>query len=349
MSFEQMRFQATWREYQERVLTNLDSHLDDDSLHIVAAPGSGKTVLGLEVMRRIGKPAVILAPTITIRNQWIDRLVSMFLPGGTKAPDWISKDIRSPGYLTVITYQALHAAYANAEEEPGSLPAVSVNFVEALQRQGVEVLVLDEAHHLRREWWRALTRLKSELENPKVIALTASPPYDTDRNEWEKYEQLCGPIDEEISVPELVKRGDLCPHQDYIYFSLPTDREGDRIVQFRNAITEFTNRLIVNQPLIEAMQSHPWIRAPQDYEEQILGEPLFFSTLVVFLRAVGRNPSQQALNILGVKYAEIPELDLEWLESFLTHVLCTRSHDFPAIESLLAALRGELKALGAIE
>ncbi|WP_153041526.1 DEAD/DEAH box helicase family protein, partial [Pseudovibrio sp. Ad26] len=86
MTFDNLSFQASWREYQERVLAELDTHLDDDHLHIVAAPGSGKTILGLEVMRRVGQPALILAPTITIRNQWIERLTSLFLPEDEERP-----------------------------------------------------------------------------------------------------------------------------------------------------------------------------------------------------------------------------------------------------------------------
>ena len=41
---ELMVFQNTWRSYQARVLEHLDSYLDDKRVHIVAAPGSGKTV-----------------------------------------------------------------------------------------------------------------------------------------------------------------------------------------------------------------------------------------------------------------------------------------------------------------
>jgi len=89
-------------------LDELDIHLGNDSLHIVAAPGSGKTVLGLEVMRRLGNPALILSPTITIRNQWQQRLCAMFLPAGTAEPDWLSLDIKAPKTVTASTYQALH-------------------------------------------------------------------------------------------------------------------------------------------------------------------------------------------------------------------------------------------------
>jgi superfamily II DNA or RNA helicase len=70
----EVKFKKPWRSYQARALDELESYLDDNKLHIVAAPGSGKTVLGLEVIRRLNKPTVVFAPTITIRDQWVDHV-----------------------------------------------------------------------------------------------------------------------------------------------------------------------------------------------------------------------------------------------------------------------------------
>src|ERR1700756_656921 len=114
---ESMVFQNTWRSYQARVLEHLDSYLDDKRVHIVAAPGSGKTVLGLEIIRRIDQPTLVLAPTITIRDQWVDRLVGLFLPPGVGRPAWVSTQLKKPALLTVSTYKALHAAYSGEPEE----------------------------------------------------------------------------------------------------------------------------------------------------------------------------------------------------------------------------------------
>src|SRR5688500_9680530 len=57
---EGMSFSGVWRDYQQRVLDAFDTHMSDHRVHVVAAPGSGKTVLGLELMRRLGRPALIL-------------------------------------------------------------------------------------------------------------------------------------------------------------------------------------------------------------------------------------------------------------------------------------------------
>src|SRR2546429_5398241 len=85
-----MAFRKGWRGYQSRLLDHLDRYLDNNRLHLVAAPGSGKTVIGLEVIRRINQPTLVLAPTITIRDQWVDRLVGLFLPPDFGRPAWVS-------------------------------------------------------------------------------------------------------------------------------------------------------------------------------------------------------------------------------------------------------------------
>ena len=89
---EDVGFSSTWRPYQARVLKELEEYLEDDKLHVVAAPGSGKTVLGLEVLRRLNGPTLVLTPTLAIRDQWILRFIDLFLPKGS---------IRQNGYLQI--------------------------------------------------------------------------------------------------------------------------------------------------------------------------------------------------------------------------------------------------------
>ena len=81
-----LQFKGTWRDYQERVLSNSGKYLADGKLHIVAAPGSGKTTLGIELIRRLGEPCLILSPSITIRQQWLARITEGFLLEG-QAPE----------------------------------------------------------------------------------------------------------------------------------------------------------------------------------------------------------------------------------------------------------------------
>lgn len=194
---ESISFKYPWRSYQQRVLDELDHHLSDKHLHVIAPPGSGKTVLGLEVALRLNKPVLILTPTITIRNQWIHRFCECFLQTDLK-PDWISNDVRNPKWMTVVTYQGLHAACNDLliEEEDGSeeeeapetrKPKVTHPNLEAivngLKSQDVQTIVVDEAHHLKNEWWHTLNKVKKALD-PIVVGLTATPPYDATGAEW---------------------------------------------------------------------------------------------------------------------------------------------------------------------
>jgi superfamily II DNA or RNA helicase len=117
---ENIKFKYNWRKYQKRVLDELEEHLDDNHLHIIAPPGSGKTILGLEVSLKLDKPTLIFTPTIAIRNQWIQRFCELFLQTDT-TPEWISRDIKKPKFLTVSTYQGLHAACSGSQETEDEL------------------------------------------------------------------------------------------------------------------------------------------------------------------------------------------------------------------------------------
>lgn len=94
------RFDGRLRHYQADVLERVDVDAGHP-LHIVAPPGSGKTLLGLLLAARRGRRAVVLAPTVTIRAQWADAAASL-APAGS-----VSQDPAVPGDFTALTYQAL--------------------------------------------------------------------------------------------------------------------------------------------------------------------------------------------------------------------------------------------------
>ena len=126
---EDIEFSKTWRPYQARVLDELKEHLKDNHLHIIAAPGSGKTVLGLAVMLSLKNPALIFAPTLAIRDQWVDRFINLFCSSNPAYLNIISKDIRSPKLLTVSTYQGLHSAYTDTIEQEDDNDEEEIYFI----------------------------------------------------------------------------------------------------------------------------------------------------------------------------------------------------------------------------
>jgi superfamily II DNA or RNA helicase len=363
-----VKFQRTWRSYQARFLDRLTEYISDRRLHLVAAPGSGKTILGLEIIRRINEPTLVLAPTITIRDQWVDRLGACFLAESQPAPSWVSVDLKKPAFLTIATYQALHAICApghkdpepNREEEdacpePSSTAEEDENgkalrqFPEILKFAAFRTLVVDEAHHLRSEWWKTLTFVADSLDQPIIVALTATPPYDVSPFEWQRYEELCGTVDAEVSVPELVLEGDLCPHQDYVYLSIPKPDELRIITEFRQGVDSLVHRLLADKAFAAAINSHPWIVAPRENVAAILDDPEYLSSMVIFLNAAGDNVPGAVLDVVGLSRKRIPSLELEWLELLLTRCLYSNADSFPAYEDLFKSIRHDLLHLGAIE
>ena len=359
---KEITFKYTWRKYQQRVLDELEKHLDDRHLHLIAPPGSGKTVLGLAVAIRLNKPTLILAPTLAIRNQWIQRFCELFLQT-TVTPDWISRDIRNPKFLTVVTYQGLHAACSNqkiteeelqdAEEEETEIVEKTShinleNIARGLQSQNIKTIVVDEAHHLKNEWWQTLSRIKDKLD-PVVVGLTATPPYDVAAAEWQRYITLNGPVDTEISVPELIMAGDLCPHQDYVHFTFPTEKESENISEFRDKIEELFLEVRQDKTIVEAIIQHPIWLNPTDNFEWIYSNLSWYSACLIFLNANEVTISEIHLEIIGDKDFEIPELDYQWMETIIDFYLYREKTHFLEFEEHQLKLESKLRRHGAIE
>ncbi len=357
-----IKFKYSWRKYQQRVLEELQDHITDRHLHVIAPPGSGKTVLGLEVAIRLNKPTLILAPTIAIRNQWIQRFCELFLQINL-TPDWISRDIRNPKFMTVVTYQGLHAACNNWRieeveiddeeeiEENGngnSTNAELDNIVNGLKSQNIKTIVVDEAHHLKNDWWQTLTKVKDKLD-PIIVGLTATPPYDVTATEWQRYIELNGPVDTEISVPELVIEGDLCPHQDYVHFTLPTENENQKIVDFRRNIEKLFKEIKNDETIIKAIEQHSIWQNPTEQLDWIYNNLSYYSACLIFLNSNEKEIPKTHLEVIGDKKFEIPNLDYEWIETLLDFYLNKDKENFKAFEEHQKTLENRLRRYGAIE
>ncbi|WP_198661740.1 DEAD/DEAH box helicase family protein [Lewinella sp. IMCC34183] len=328
MSLGNLSFRFSWRAYQARILERLEQYRDDRKVHIVAPPGAGKTVLGLEIVRRIGKRTLILAPSLTIREQWAERLATDF--GGD--PNLVSFDLDAPGAFTIVTYQALFAYHERAGTDG---------------LDWVATLVVDECHHLRREWWRVLDAVAARYR-PELVALTATPPYDVSGVEWRRYHDFCGEIDEEISIPELVASGDLCPHQDYLYPILPPPGEARLVDEWQQRKDDLLQLAHTRSELAYRLRDHPWLREPEAHYAAIFERPEYFTALLSVLRAQGSTPPAAALGVLHGEATLAPPLDDYWLGVFLQGAL--RSDDFFAdgpARVLLQPYRRALSAMGA--
>ena len=363
-----LKFKYTWRKYQERVLEHTRQYLADGRVHIVAAPGSGKTTLGIELIARIGEPVLVLAPSITIREQWVQRIVEGFLCEGVSPEDYISQDLKNPRAITVCTYQALHSAmkrYKGSLDESGnendkdSDDAITVSaktveevdysdfdMVQMMRENHVGLLCLDECHHLRSEWWKALEELKNELGGLKVIALTATPPYDSTPAMWNRYMNMCGEIDEEIAIPELVKEGSLCPHQDFVYFNYPTEEETDEVHKFRERSRKMYEKLMADADFAWTIQSHRGL-CGMISDDELLDKPNYFASILIFLQEKGIAFPERLKRLLGTK--RLPAMSMEWMEELLQGLLYEDTAGYSCDETYIEQMIADLKAEGLIE
>ena len=357
-----LRFNGTFRPYQQRVLDRAGEYLKDGRVHIVAAPGSGKTTLGIELIRRLGEPALVLSPRLVIRDQWLDRIREAFLQPDCEAA--LSADLRKPGLITSVTYQALFSAVTrfkgklSAEdegEEENEDPDETVDFsgfdlVAAMRRAGVRVLCLDECHHLRSEWWQALESFTSAMADAglAVIALTATPPWDAAPAERERYTALCGPVDEEITVPELVAADCLCPHQDYVYFSTPTEAERQELNRMDAAAAELLTSLRTDDALAAAVSAHRGLRDYNGSRDAMLEDPSYLSSLLIYLNGAGRSFDRRWLTLLGTE--DLPPLTEEWLQILLQGFLYDDMESYPPeAAGFRESLEARLKRAGLIQ
>lgn len=97
--FAEWRFAGTWHRYQQLALDAFERDRTSGGRQtlIVAPPGAGKTLIGLEIIRRLDAPALVLCPTQTIQRQWLEK--QEFFGGRRET-------------IRVLTYQALCQADA---------------------------------------------------------------------------------------------------------------------------------------------------------------------------------------------------------------------------------------------
>lgn len=116
-----MRCVHTFRHYQELALAAFERTRasGDRHIYLTMPPGSGKTLLGLEIARRLGRPIVALAPTSAIQAQWVAQWAASFAPTHVTATTDGRRAARLGGGgegLLALTYQSV----AVLDRDPGT-------------------------------------------------------------------------------------------------------------------------------------------------------------------------------------------------------------------------------------
>lgn len=327
-----IKFKYKFRDYQQDALEMLNNYINDKKIHIVAAPGAGKTILSLELLLRIGKKALILVPTIAIKEQWIERLKKDFINGDKE--ELISSDLDNPKIITVITYQALDAMKKQKK-----------NIENLIISTGIKTIIFDEAHHLRKVWFKTLENITKKLDDVTTIALTATPPYDNG-NDFANYMSLCGDIDAKITIPQLVKSNCLCKHHDYIYFNLPSEEEIQKLKKYNEEVNELINSLKNNKEFIKVIALNNYVINPEENATQILDDFYFYIAILSFLKEVGCNILENHFT----KNIEIPKFNKKFMQIILEKYIFTNEFEECEIfNNLFKEIRQKLMKIGSIE
>ncbi len=203
---------VNFRRYQEDMLAAFEDERKRGhrKFHFVAPPGSGKTLIGLEIIHRLQEKAVVFVPTLALQAQWVEMsdTYSDGVRAGTRVED--DPDLLCLTYQIVSTKDADGNAHRNARA-----------ILDALA--GRRTIVFDECHHLTDEWAAVVSRL--DRDDSFIVGLTATPPWDRDERGIDTYLSLLGEVDYEVTLPPVVKEGYLAPFQDLVYVVAPTDSE----------------------------------------------------------------------------------------------------------------------------
>lgn len=173
--FPEIRFQGQLRPSQADAVKIARRKLaaGQRRLHIVAPPGSGKTVLGLFLWSDcVRLPALVLSPNSAIQAQWADK-IELFSAAGTE-PHLVSTDSDQPALLTSLTYQSVTLPGRGGADDEG--PAIELwqdKLIEAGQAkdpQEAAVWIEDLRRHNRSYYEQRMRGYRKQIRDAASLA-----------------------------------------------------------------------------------------------------------------------------------------------------------------------------------
>lgn len=216
---------------------------------VVLPPGAGKTLVGLETARRLGRPTVVLSPNTAIQTQWADGWDELLPDPDHPARAGTARDLDA--FLTSLTYQSLATFVPDDEvdeegHEQSLLTRLHPNgaaLVERLHAAPEITVVLDECHHLLEVWGQLLSEVLAELPQAFVLGLTATPPATLTPPQADLVDDLFGGILYEASIPAVVREGHLAPFAELAWLTTPNPREAEYVTGQAGRFAELVHGL----------------------------------------------------------------------------------------------------------
>jgi superfamily II DNA or RNA helicase len=271
--WEACAFRRDLRRHQSLALEAVDRAVEQGErrAYVVLPPGAGKTAVGLEAARRLGRRTLVLTPQTVVQAQWLEQW-RQFAPPGSDHPVPAGLDPSLADPLTVLTYQSLSAWDRTADDQDveddasagaaarrraavrgdaGSdlldlLHPAGRELVDRAAGQGPWTLVLDEVHHLLEAWGALVSAVVAALgEQTWVLGLTATPPTELPPAQRGVQQAVFGPAWLEVPLPAAVKEGDVAPYQELVFLTAPTAEEDRWIERERERFAALQDELLV--------------------------------------------------------------------------------------------------------
>jgi superfamily II DNA or RNA helicase len=281
---ESRGFGGAWRVYQQQALESFDVDVraGDNRSYLVLPPGAGKTMIGLEAARRLGRRTLVLVPNTAVQAQWATAWDKHFPSADPSAPA-CGADRELASAMNVLTYQSLaviddetdrdfRRAVLRGGDQQALLRLLHPNgqaLIERAATLGPWTLVLDECHHLLATWGALVSALASELgPQTALIGLTATPV--TGLTEWQRtlHDELFGTADFVVVTPALVREGDLAPYQELVYLTEPTPEEESWVAtdraRFADLMLELVDKRVGSMSLAVWLHTRIVDRATRD-------------------------------------------------------------------------------------
>ncbi|WP_017611692.1 DEAD/DEAH box helicase family protein [Nocardiopsis salina] len=241
------------RPYQQQALQRVEERWRSghERTWIVLPPGSGKTLVGLEAARRLGRRTIVLVPNTAIQGQWLSHWRSFRRNDGAPTTAGTGPDLDHE--VTVLTYQSLAVFDPEAETDAEGRSTTPVRdrlhpngraLVRALQEAGPLTLLLDECHHLLQVWGRLIDEILTDLPRARVIGLTGTPATTLTSTEKDLVDRLFGTPVVGASVPALIRQGHLAPFAELAWFTHPTAAEHHYLAEQGTRFTELCTDLL---------------------------------------------------------------------------------------------------------
>lgn len=226
-------------------------------------PGAGKTRVGVETALRFladgtVTQVVVFGPNTAIQSQWVAACRDAALD--------TSRDKKLTDTVTALTYQAIaiidddsadsDAKDANGVDSPvmSRLHRNGLALIDRMKQVGPLLLILDESHHLLEMWGQLLAEVLALTPDAWVLGLTATPPGVMTEDQADLMHQLFGDPSFEVSIPAVVRDGDLAPFAELAWVTPPTAAErqwlADQAERFRELTVQLTDPTTGSVPFL---------------------------------------------------------------------------------------------------